>query len=269
LEFAPRLVKSGAYPFDVGTAGAVTLVLQTLLPPLARANEESEVFLRGGTHVPWSPPFHYVAEVFLPMVALMGVHVEAKLLKAGWNPKGGGEVAATIAPASAWAPLHLTERGTLRRVVAYALISNLESHIAQRESNRAESLLRDLREIKPRVEIQRLPSIGEGTMVVVIAEFENTIVGFSAMGQIGKRAERVAEEAVRPFLDFLQSDATVDAHLADQLLLYMALAEGRSRIVTNELTAHARTNIWLIEKFLPVQFKVEGELGGRAVIEVG
>lgn len=269
LEFAPRAAKAGNYQFDVGTAGAVMLIFQTLLPPLCRTSEESQIFLRGGTHVPFSPPFHFVAEVFLPMVALMGVKADVHLLKAGWNPKGGGEVTATIAPAAAVQPLNLTERGTLRHVTVYALISNLPDHIAQRERDTAANLLRDLREIKPRLEIQRLPSIGEGTMVVLVAEFENTVVGFSAMGQIGKRAERVAEEAVRPFLKFLKSDATVDSHLADQLLLYMALAEGRGSIVTNELTAHVRTNVWLIEKFLPVQFKVDGELGKRATIEVG
>lgn len=269
LEFAPRAAKAGNYQFDVGTAGAVMLIFQTLLPPLCRAAEESQIFLRGGTHVPFSPPFHFVAEVFLPMVARMGVKADVNLLKAGWNPKGGGEVTATIAPAAARLPLNLTERGTLRRVTVYALLSNLPDHIAQRERDAAANLLRDRREIQPRLEIQRLPSTGEGTMVALVAEFENTVVGFSAMGQIGKRAERVAEEAVRPFLKFLQSDATVDSHLADQLLLYMALAGGHSRIVTNELTAHVRTNIWLIEKFLPVQFEVEGELGKRAVIEVG
>lgn len=269
LEFAPRAVKAGNYQFDVGTAGAVMLILQTLLPPLCRTSEESQIFLRGGTHVPFSPPFHFVAEVFLPMVTRMGVKADVNLLTAGWNPKGGGEVTATIAPTPTLQPLNLTERGALRRVTVYALISNLPDHIAQRERDAAANLLRDLRDIKPRLEIQRLPSIGEGTMVALVAEFENTVVGFSAMGQIGKRAERVAEEAVRPFLKFLKSDATVDSHLADQLLLYMALAEGHSRIVTNELTAHVRTNVWLIEKFLPVQFKVEGELGNRASIEVG
>lgn len=269
LEFAPRAAKAGNYQFDVGTAGAVMLILQTLLPPLCRTSEESQIFLRGGTHVPFSPPFHFVAEVFLPMVARMGVQAEVNLLQAGWHPKGGGEVTATITPTSALQPLNLTERGTLRRVTVYALLSNLPDHIAQRERDTAANLLRDRRDIPPRLEIQRLPSIGEGTMVALVAEFENTVVGFSAMGQIGKRAERVAEEAVRPFLKFLKSDATVDSHLADQLLLYMALAEGHSRIVTNELTAHVRTNVWLIEKFLPVQFKVEGELGKQATIEVG
>jgi RNA 3'-terminal phosphate cyclase (ATP) len=268
LEFTPHLVQAGNFNFDVGTAGAVMLVLQTLLPPLCWASGKSRLFLRGGTHVPWSPPFHYVKEVFLPMVARMGVQAEVDLLKAGWYPKGGGEVTATISPVVRLQPLNLTHRGALRRITVHGLTSNLPEHIAQRACKQAASLLGDLG-VKPKLEIRTLPSIGQGIMILLVAEFEHCVVGFDAMGQIGKRAEQVAEEAVQRFLDFYISDATVDAHLADQLLLYMALAKGNSSMVTNHLTEHTRTNLWLIEKFLPITFDIAGELGKRAIIAIG
>jgi RNA 3'-terminal phosphate cyclase (ATP) len=268
LEFTPHRIKPGSFIFDVSTAGSTLLVLQTLLPPLCFASKSSHLVLRGGTHVPWSPSFHYIATVFLPMLKRMGVQAEAKLLKAGWYPRGGGEIAVTIIPTGKiqLQPLILNQRGSLRRVTVYALISNLPAHIAQRECDRAADLLQDLDQVKPKLDIQPLPAIGQGTMVVLVAEFKHTVVGFSAMGRIGKRAEQVAEEAVQPFLEFYPSDATVDSHLADQLLLYVALAGKGSYLMTNQFTEHVRTNIWLIEKFLPVEFQVQGELDNRAII---
>lgn len=268
LEFVPHRAYPGTFNIDVGTAGSTLLVLQTLLPPLCFASKSSHLVLRGGTHVPWSPSFHYIAKVFLPMVKRMGVKAEVNLLRAGWYPKGAGEVVGTIFPTGGIGlqPLILHQRGSLHRVTVYALSSNLPSHIAQRECDRAADLLRDLDTIKPKFTIQPLPAIGQGTMVVLVAEFEHTIAGFSAMGKIGKRAEQVAEEAVESFLEFCTSDATVDVHLADQLLLYMALAGKGSHFITDQLTEHIQTNIWLIEKFLPVSFQVNGEPGKRAII---
>jgi RNA 3'-terminal phosphate cyclase (ATP) len=270
LEFVPNPVQAGTFHFDVGTAGAVMLILQTLWPPLCEASGKSQLSLRGGTHVPWSPPFHYFKEVFLPMVTRMGMQAEVNLLKAGWYPQGGGEVTATISPVGnlGWKPLNLSERGALRRITIYSLLSNLPESIAQRACDQAVSSLSKI-EVIPRREIHTLPSIGQGMMVVLVAEFEHTVVGFDVMGQVGKRAEQVAEEAVQLFLEFYSSEATVDTHLADQLLLYMALAKGNSCIITNHLTEHTRTNLWLIEKFLPIKFHVAGELGKKATITTG
>jgi RNA 3'-terminal phosphate cyclase (ATP) len=270
LEFAPRPVQAGTFQFEVGTAGAITLVLQTLLLPLCWASETSHLVLGGGTHVPWSPSFHYISDVFLPMVARMGVQARVELHRAGWYPRGGGEIAAMIMPVDRQGlrSLNLTERGALRQITVYALLSNLPDHIAHRESRRATHLLRELLEVQPQLEILNLPSMEQGTMVVLVAEFQQTIAGFSAMGKVGKRAEEVAEEAVQHFLAFYSSDATVDSHLTDQLLLYMALAQGRSCIVTPQLTEHVRSNIWLIEQFLPIKFEVQGEFNQQAIIAV-
>ncbi|MDJ0705732.1 MAG: RNA 3'-terminal phosphate cyclase [Leptolyngbyaceae cyanobacterium MO_188.B28] len=270
LTFQPHRLKSGHFHFDIGTAGAVTLVLQALLPPLCWASRECRLTLKGGTHVPWSPSFHYLDRVFLPMVRPMGLSAEMTLRRAGWYPKGGGEITGKISPVSkaGLSPRTLTQRGALRRVTVYALSSNLPNHIAQRECQQAVGRLRTSLAFEPDLKILPLPAIGQGTMVMVVGEFEQTRVGFSAMGKIGKRAERVADEAIDQFLEFDRSDATVDRHLADQLLLYLALAEGTSQMATNSLTEHVRTNIWLIEQFLPVKFQIEGELGATAIITV-
>ncbi len=268
LTFQPHTLKSGHFHFNIGTAGAVTLVLQALLPALCWASGESHLTLQGGTHVPWSPSFHYLDCVFLPMVRRMGLSTEISLRSAGWYPEGGGEITGRISPVGELKACTFHQRGSLRHVSVYALISNLPDHIAQRECQQAASRLRTVLDIEPKLEVCKLPAIAPGTQVMIVGDFEHTRAGFSAMGKIGKRAEQVADEAVYQFLDFYQSNATVDTHLADQLLLYLALANNTSQIVTHRLTEHVRTSSWLIEQFLPVQFQIDGTLGQKSVIAV-
>ncbi len=294
LEFSPKSCKVGEFRFELSTAGAATLVLQTVLPPLALAGAPSRVFLRGGTHVPWCPPFDYLADVFLPAVARAGVRARATLGRAGFYPKGGGEIEAAVEPVAppslpvpvpvpgsvpegaervGLAPIVLDRRGPLRRIEVRALISNLPSHIAQRECDRAGRVLGKVAAeagAELDVGVRRLPAEGPGTMVFALASFEDgTAAGFDALGELGKPAERVAEEAASALCAFLASGASVDPHLCDQLIPYMALAAGRSRILTSELTEHARTCIWLVERFLPVRFAVrEAAPGAPAEVEV-
>ena len=144
LTFQPHTLKSGHFHFDIGTAGAVTLVLQALLPSLCWASRESRLTLQGGTHAPWSPSFHYLDRIFLPMVRSMGLSAEITLQKAGWYPKGGGEITGKIFPVGKTGlNAHtFTQRGSLSRVTVYALSSNLPDHITQRECQQAASRLR-------------------------------------------------------------------------------------------------------------------------------
>jgi RNA 3'-terminal phosphate cyclase (ATP) len=270
LTFQPQAQQSGPFRFEVGTAGAVTLIWQALLPPLIWGSEPIQLTLCGGTHVPWSPAFHYLEQVFLPMVYPLGIQASLTLQRAGWYPQGGGEIRSTIGPigGSALRSHSLTQRGALQRVTVYALSSNLPAHIAQREGLQARQRVQAALGITPEVKLCDLPAIGQGTMVLLVAEFEQTRVGFSAMGKRGKRAEQVSDEAVDQFLAFYQTHAAVDGHLADQLLLYFAIASGTSQLLTHHLSEHVLTQIWLIEQFLPVRFHVEGELGQPARITV-
>ena len=103
LLFEPRQSpRPGYYEFDVreaakgGSAGSVTLIFQTLLLPLALAGGKSEIILRGGTHVAWSPPFHYLQYVYLPAVARLGIEARVELRRWGWYPVGGGEIRAVV-----------------------------------------------------------------------------------------------------------------------------------------------------------------------------
>jgi len=255
LEFIPSgSAQAGRYTFDVtqaregGSAGAVTLVLQTILLPLALAAGDSEVTLRGGTHVPCSPPLTYIEQVYLPMLNRMGVQAEVRLGAWGWYPQGGGEVQLRLSGGSKLRGLNLLERGDLRQVRGLAVVTDLPSHIPQRMASRAENLLHQAN-FRAAVQPLRERGVAPGAGIFLTAEYENSWAGFSALGRVGKTSERVAEMACEELLGFHQTGAPVDVHLADQLLLPVALASEGSQYRVAEISTHLTTNAWVIEQF--------------------
>ncbi len=280
LTFVPqRSPQAGEYRFDVseqrkgGSAGSVTLVLHTLILPLAWAQGESRVVVRGGTHVAWSPPYHHLEQVYLPMLSRLGVQARSTIVRWGWYPEGGGEVQVDISGQAGrnLAPLRLAARGALRRLWGISASSNLPPHVAQRQKERAEALLRQAG-FSARIELvtsQRgMRSSGVGSILMLFAEHEGGLAGFSALGERGKPAERVAEEAVEEFQQWWDSRAVLDMHLADQLLLPLSLAGGPSVLTTCRVTQHLLTNAWVIRQFLPVRIVVEGEVGAPGRVEI-
>ncbi len=255
LEFIPSSsVQAGTYTFDVsearqgGSAGAITLVLQTILLPLVLASGNSQVTLRGGTHVSHSPSMTYIEQVYLPMLHRMGVGVEAKLNAWGWYPQGGGEVELLMNGVSKLGGINLVERGDLQQVRGLAVVTELPSHIPQRMASRAENLLREA-QLKPNIQPLRAKGIAPGAGLFLTAEYENSESGFGALGRLGLPADKVAQMACEELLKFHQTGAPVDEHLADQLLLPAALASQNSKYWVAEITQHLTTNAWVIEQF--------------------
>jgi RNA 3'-terminal phosphate cyclase (ATP) len=255
LEFIPGgSAQAGRYTFDVteaqkgGSAGAVTLVLQTILLPLALTSGNSEVTLRGGTHVSFSPSLTYIQQVYLPMLNRMGVQAEVRLGAWGWYPQGGGEVELRVRGGSKLSSINLLERGDLRQVRGLAVATQLPSHIPQRMASRAENLLHraNLRAtVQPLRERGRAPGAG----IFLTAEYEHSLTGFGALGRVGLPAEKVAEIACGQLLGFHQTGAPVDEHMADQLLLPAALAAQESQYRVAEISTHLTTNAWAISHF--------------------
>lgn len=274
-------VQAGSYRFDVveqaqgGSAGSVMLIFQTLLLPLLAARGVSVLVLRGGTHVANSPSFHYITQVFLPCLERMGIRAEVELDAWGFYPVGGGQVTARIPGCGEAAsgplvpsPIDLTERGELRRVTGLGVVTNLPSHIPQRIVSRAAKLLSTAgvrAEIKP----VRERGAGPGAGLFLTAEYAQARAGFTALGEKGKPSEQVAEEAC---LDLLahrsHAGAAVDMHLANQLLLPMALAPGVSRLTTCRITQHLITNAHIVQHFLPARITIEGEEGEPGAVTV-
>jgi RNA 3'-terminal phosphate cyclase (ATP) len=257
LSFMPRSgPRADAYSFDVaelregGSAGSVVLILQAMLLPLSFAEGPSSLFLRGGTHVSWSPPFDYADEVWLPALRRMGLQAELRLLRSGWYPVGEGEIEARIEgrARAAIGGLDWTRRGALVEITGRALVANLHIHIAERMVGRASEMLAGHAErllLRP----ERLQASCAGAAICLTARYEEGSVGFNALGKRGLPAEEVAEAAVRQFLRFEASGASVDEHLADQLLLPMALASDPSVFLCPQASSHLRTNAWVIERF--------------------
>lgn len=269
LSFAPGVIAPGSYHFDIGTAGATTLVLQTVLLPLALAAAGSRLTISGGTHVPWSPSFHYLDLHWRHFLARIGIDFGLTLQRAGFYPHGGGELLATLPGAAHPRPLQLVRRGALRRIRGVSAVANLPLTIAERQRTQA---LRRLRQLAPQVAteiaIDTLAAISPGTMLLLLAEFEASQACFTALGERGKPAERVADEAADALAAFLGSDGAVEPWLADQLLLPLALAPGCSTLRTSAVTQHLLTNAAIIRRFLPVTIAVEATLGAPATVTI-
>jgi RNA 3'-terminal phosphate cyclase (ATP) len=271
LRFEPGRVVSGRYSFDVaeerGSAGSVGLVFQTVLPILFSGSSPSDVEIKGGTHVPFSPPYDYIASVFLPMLGKMGLHARCEIETWGFYPRGGGRMKVRIEPALDITPVELNGRGRLNRITGISAVANLPTSIAERQRDRALKKLRE-RGLDGDIEIVRAESVGPGSFLFLMAEFELARGGFTALGARGKSSEQVADEAFEKLIHHLESDAALDPHLADQLIIYCALATGRSFFTTSEISNHLLTNKWVVEQFLPQKIAVKGAQGGRGEVEV-
>ncbi len=252
LVFEPHGIKAGAYSFDVGTAGSVTLVLQTLLPIFCFSKGKCSARITGGTHVAWSPTAHYMGFVLLPTLARMGFYAKFEIKKFGWYPAGGGEVSIETEPASALRPFAPKERGQPKRVFGVSCASNLPPHVVERQPVGVKRVFPDVG-----VVCDSREALCPGSAVTLCAEFENAVLGASSLGAIGKRAEKVGEEAANELKKEMGSTALVDKHMGDQLLVYMALARGYSSICVSEITAHMRTNVGLIEQMAGVMFDID------------
>lgn len=267
LSFAPGpgSVTPGKYQFAVGTAGSATLVLQTVLPTLLCADGPSELVLEGGTHNPAAPPFDFLEKVYLPLVNRMGPRVEAKLERWGFYPAGGGRFTVTIEPVKKLGQIELMERGEIERRAARAVIANLPAHVAERElkviakrMNWDESMLN--------VEILD-GTFGPGNVLMLELHAANASELITAFGEYHVTSEAVAERAVDELRRYLAADVPVGEHLADQIMLPMALAGGGA-FRTLPLSRHSTTHIDLIRRFLDLDVQVTRDDQRRETVRI-
>lgn len=266
LTFRPGPITPGTYTFRVGTAGSSTLVFQTVLPALLHAAGPSSLFLEGGTHNSHAPPFDFLSKVYLPLVCRMGPDITATLERPGFYPAGGGRFRAEIKPVEKLGRLDLPTRGNIKERRAFVRVANLPYHIVERE---IATLQEKLGWDRAAFQGEKLKDVqGPGNVILIEIESEHLTEIFSGFGVKGVPAEEVARRAADEALLYIKAGVPVGEHLADQLLLPMALAGGGS-FRTTEPSLHTRTHIEVIKTFLGINTRVEQESEKVWYIEVG
>lgn len=272
LFFKPGKVKAGKYSFNVAehkrSAGAATLVFQTILLPLLFARKESQITIQGGTHVPWSPPANYIRKVFLPVLGRFGAQTFFKIRKWGWYPEGGGEIQCRIKPLQKLKAYQLKERGKLRRINGLSAVSNVGNNVAERQAKSCHKAFRGMK-LRADIKTRDVAGPGKGSLVFLTAEFERVRAGFTVLGEKGLPAEKVAIGAVEELEAFLGKKVCLDHYLADQLLPFAALVGERIEMNVSKITSHLLTNLWVCKKFLPIDYRLHGTLNlpGTLIIE--
>ncbi|RLI24811.1 MAG: RNA 3'-phosphate cyclase [Candidatus Hecatellales archaeon] len=270
--FNPKTIKGGSFSFDVGSAGSITLILQALAPVAAYAPSPVELEIVGGTNTKWSPPVEYLEEVLLPTLRRMGFEGRVETVRRGFYPQGGGIVKAFFKPVHALKPLEMVSQSRITRIRGLAYSCRLPRHVSERMAHAARRMLENAG-YSLDLEMEVLQhgnskcSVGPGCGIILIAEFENgDIMAADSLGEKGKPAEKVGREAAESLLSQIGTGAPVDTHLADQLIVWMALAEGVSKIRAAKLSLHTLTAIEVCKTFMEADFHVEGGLGETATI---
>jgi RNA 3'-phosphate cyclase len=267
LAFTPHGLHTGDWRFDIGaikgSAGSVSLLFQSLLLPLARADAPSRLTLVGGTHVPWSPTVHYLTAVFLPALASIGLTAEVRLRRWGWYPAGGGEIEARVMPAPRMAGLCASRPPAPLAITGISAVSRLPRSIAERQRRQAETRLGAVG-LRADIAIEEdAGALGPGTVLFLGVPGR---AGFSALGRRGLPAERVADEAVDALLEWRAGGGALDVHLADQLVPFLALADGPSSFTCPRLSLHLQTVAWVVQQFLAVRIALGGDRPARVEI---
>jgi len=261
VTFIPQAPCAGTYAFDIGSAGSTALVLQTVLPILLCADGPSTVSIRGGTHNSMAPPVEFLQESFLPVLHRIGVSATLDLERHGFYPAGGGAVCAAIQPWQAQAPLDLMERGKAIGRHAEVLLANLPAHVASRE---AQALKHGLHWSHQEVDEREVNADGPGNAIIARLHHANITAVCTAFGELRKSAEQVAQDCVKQVRRYTESEAPVCEHLADQLLLPLALGAG-GRFRTLNPSEHTQTNAAIIAQFLGAVVTIAGDDGGAVI----
>lgn len=278
ISFWPGKIKPGNYFFDVSketrSAGSVSLVLQSLLPPLFASGQFSRINLKGGTHVPFSPPVHYLQQVFAPLLERMGFKVKIDLKTWGFYPEGGGEIIAQVETGPRRQSFLMTRRDDFKTVRGISVAMNQSMNVAERQARAASDFL-TAEGFQPEIEAGEIPAPAgretRSSFIFLRPVMTNGFAGFSALGEKGKPVEEVGIEAAQQVLKYARNRWALDPQVADQAIIYACLLSGKSEFTVTELTSHFLTNVWVIQQFLPARIAIEGEKGtpGKVTVKPG
>ncbi len=256
VEFSPRRHSFGYKSIDIGTAGQISLLLQTITPLLVFADKDVSLEIAGGTAGLGAPTMDYLKHVFYPLASRMGLkEPEIDVARHGFYPRGRGMVNAVFHPAEKLHSLNLLERGRLKYVKGLSVAGSLPMHVAERQAKSAKDTLKNYGVSEIEIQSVATATASPGTCLTVWAYYENTIIGSDIIGKKGVPAERVGKECADGLIDSVESGAALDKWMSDQMLVFMALASGKSAVKTERFTDHVKSNIMIIERMLDVKFE--------------
>lgn len=267
LYFIPGTPCPGNYHFQVTTAGAMPLVLHTIALPLAFSDKPSRVDLKGGTHVNWAPTYEYLEHIWGSVMQQLGFSMKFNLHQAGYYPAGGGWFTVEIEPATTIRTLNVVERPPLRQLKLIAILSKLSANIAEREISQVQRLLPPVKIALDTIHRQ-YPASRPGNALFLQADFGSIQAGFTSLGERGKPAEKVAKSLVKEFHKFWKTNAAVEEHLADQLLLPLAFASGVSSYQVANISQHLLTNAHILQLFRDVNIAISGQEGESGTVTI-
>jgi len=258
LWFTPGEITRGEIHAEIGTAGSIPMLLLTVLPICAYAKNPVRLHVsKGGTDVKNAPTTNYIKHVLLPMLARMGLKASLTIQKYGYYPKGMGEITLEVEPCPKLNPIRLEEFGNFRQIKGVSVCTFLaDRRVAERQAIAANERLKSAN-LQADIHIVNDASnpLQKGSSLALWAETDTgALLGGDSIGELGKPSEVVGREAAENLLKELESKATVDSHLADMLVPYVALAEDDSVYLSRIITEHLDTNIWLAQEILGAKF---------------
>lgn len=268
ITFFPGDLRAGSFSFDVTTAGSIALVLQAVLPVAVRAPGPTQITVTGGTDVRGAPPIDYLIHVILPWLRRLNVEADIRVQRRGYYPRGGGLVTVEVTPADCLYPLNLESTGPLLEIFGAIHASNLPAHIPQRMATAARDCFPAGTPIHFHTRMLGPgDAVGTGGALVIWARTESTLLGAATVAQRGIPSEQLGDETGRALASELAAGATLDVHAADQLAVYMALAEAPSTFWVREVSSHLQTLLWLLNKIRKVESHI-AQRGNRYHIEI-
>lgn len=257
-EFIPRELNVSNKKIDIGTAGQISLFLQTLTPLLIFSNKTITLEITGGSAGLGAPTIQFVTNVTFSILHKLGIPLpEIEVIREGFYPKGGARIKIKTFPTKKLNSIRLTERGKVKFIKGISIAGSLPKHVVERQTNSAIKTLKDYRFDDIRISSQLVNTFSPGTSITLWAECENSILGADNIGKRGVRAEIIGQECAKELIKSIESKAALDKFMADQIIPFLALADGKSEITVEEITQHCRTNVSVCEQILGVRFDVD------------
>ncbi len=266
VRFSPRKFAGSSYKIDIGTAGSIPLTLMTVIPAVSLSGNSLEIEITGGTDVKASPTIDYLRYVVSEAYRSAGIKFDLEVSRRGYYPKGGGIVKATIEPCAKPAAVELLNGRAVAPKIT-SVCSQLPKHVAERQISSALVALEKsgVKCTNYSASFETAASPGTSILVYSVSDFGGPYVGGDSIGEVGKRAEQVGQEAASRYLEGMLAGAAVDPFLSDMLVLPLCLAKGVSRYRTSRITEHLRTNLGVARQMTGCRYDMQAAENGHVV----